>query len=69
MTYALLILAMVFVVAGFTALAVSLASSEEVFPVAPRIEQSQDDNARERRPSTLLFAVPRSTEIDRHGAR
>jgi hypothetical protein len=24
---------------------------------------------RERRPSTLLFAVPRSTEIDRHGAR
>jgi hypothetical protein len=23
----------------------------------------------ERRPSTLLFAVPRSTEIDRHGAR
>jgi hypothetical protein len=23
----------------------------------------------ERRPSPLLFAVPRSTEIDRHGAR
>ena len=31
--------------------------------------QVLSQNLGERRPSTLLFAVPRSTEIDRHGAR